>query len=434
MKVLKIILSLMITLTPLTTITTIAIQAQENVPNLQSPSVLAIDSENGQVLYQVDSDQAYEVGSITKLLTVYTALDAFADNSEWTEETVITISDNAYQLSQNYNLSNVPLRQDEEYTIWELIESVAVNLANGSTLALAEFIAEDEAAFLDLMEAQLQEWGITDYNLINVTGLPRDIDSGPINTFTAEAAAVIAYHLVNDYPQYLEYSGQERSVFKPGTRDRIEMLNYNQHLAGKPYEVDGVEGLMPGYSTQDGASFVGYTERDNFGVITVVLGAVDEDIRYDDSTLLIDYIYAAYRKESVIQANQATTQVGVVPIRGGTLDQAPLVYRDDLSLVVPLIDTTPRLEYVFTLDESALNEQGYLEAPVDVGTQVGVMTISGVDAEVTTLPSTKGNNVPVVLEHAVEEAPWYQQTWQSVTSSVSNAWESTRKFFVDLFN
>lgn len=413
---------------------TVRVSSQANVPNFKSPSIIAIDSENGQVLFEKESEIVYEVASISKLLTAYTALQAFEANPKWDENTVIPISDAAYELSQNYDISNVPLRQDENYTINELIESMAINLANGSALALAEFVAGSEAAFIELMAENLEDWGQDGYKLINVTGLPKNINPGATNSLSASTAAVIAYHLINDFPQYVEYSQKTRESFKPGTLDHIDMLNYNQMLSGKPYEYPGMLGLMPGYSEQDGASFIGLAEQNGLGVITVILGSDNEDLRYEETEALFDFIFATYRKEQVIAAEQSATQVGSIPIDGGVQTTAPLIYETDLSLVVPVIDTTPRLQYDFTLNEKIVNDSGRLLAPLEQGMKVGNMAVSGVETQVIYLPSTKGNNVSVILAEFIAEAPWYQKAWQSVTQGVNGAWESTRKFFVKLFN
>lgn len=406
-------------------------QAQSTAPTIDAVSAISIDSENGQVLMSQNADEILQVGSISKLLSVYVALKTIEAQDEWTRESIVPISDEAYQLSQDYNIGNVPLRQDYNYTVNELVEAVSINLANGATLALAEMVGETEADFVKMMETQLLEWGIEEFNLINSTGLE---DNGETNAFSAEVAAIIAYHLVNDFPDYLDYSDQAKAVFKPNTDDAIDMNNYNQMLKGKPYERDNVLGLMPGSSEQDGNSFVGYSNEDDFGIITVVLGTEDEDMRYEETDRLMDYSYSAYMKELVVSEGQPTTQVNTIKVEGSSESEAELIYGEDKSLVVPIIDTAPRLEYEFSINDALFEDRSYLVAPVEQGEVVGEMTIYGAGTEFTYLPSTKGNHVPVVQAEPIEEAAWYVNGWRSFSNGVSNTWESTRRFFVDLFN
>lgn len=406
-------------------------QAQSTAPTIDAVSAISIDSENGQVLMSQNADEILQVGSISKLLSVYVALKTIEAQDEWTRESIVPISDEAYQLSQDYNIGNVPLRQDYNYTVNELVEAVSINLANGATLALAEMVGETEADFVKMMETQLLEWGVEEFNLINSTGLE---DNGETNAFSAEVAAIIAYHLVNDFPDYLDYSHQAEAVFKPNTDDAIDMNNYNQMLKGKPYERENVLGLMPGSSEQDGNSFVGYSNEDEFGIITVVLGTEDEDMRYEETVRLMDYSYSAYMKELVVSEGQPTTQVNTIKVEGSFENEAELIYGEDMSLVVPIIDTAPRLEYKFLINEALFEDRSYLVAPIEQGEVVGEMTIYGAGTEFTYLPSTKGNHVPVVQAEPIEEAAWYVNGWRSFSNGVSNTWESTRRFFVDLFN
>lgn len=406
-------------------------QAQSTEPTIDAISAISIDSENGQVLMSQNADEILQVGSISKLLSVYVALKTIEAQDEWTRESIVPISDEAYQLSQDYNIGNVPLRQDYNYTVNELVEAVSINLANGATLALAEMVGETEADFVKMMETQLLEWGVEEFNLINSTGLE---DNGETNAFSAEVAAIIAYHLVNDFPDYLDYSDQAKAVFKPNTDDAIDMNNYNQMLKGKPYERDNVLGLMPGSSEQDGNSFVGYSNEDDFGIITVVLGTEDEDMRYEETDRLMDYSYSAYMKELVVSEGQPTTQVNTIKVEGSSESEAELIYGEDKSLVVPIIDTAPRLEYEFSINDALFEDRSYLVAPVEQGEVIGEMTIYGAGTEFTYLPSTKGNHVPVVQAEPIEEAAWYVNGWRSFSNGVSNTWESTRRFFVDLFN
>lgn len=411
-----------------------SIQAQTLGTEILAESVIMIDSENGQVLYKQDKDQVLEVGSISKLLAAYTALKMVEEREDLDFESIVPISDAAFNLSQNYDLSNVPLRQDYNYTVNELLEAIAISLANGATLALADYLAGSEAAFVDQMSAHLDQWGVTDYQLVNATGLPQDNEDGPINQMSAEGIAIVAYHLVNEFPHFLDYSQKPTSVFKPRTTDRFDMNNYNQMVQGKPYEYEGVKGLMPGSDLKDKYSFVAYAEKDDFGIITAVLGTSEDHLRYEYTAFLLDYAYSGFMKELVVRQGELARQVSSIEVESSKSRHAELVYGQDLNLVVPIIDTTPRLEYDFVANEEVFNANGRLEAPMEAGQLLGQMAIKGTGTDIEYLPSTKGNNAPVVLARDLQEAPWYLSAWRSFSSGVSNSWESTRRFFIDIFN
>ena len=134
---------------------TTAIQAVGTEPNLNAQSAIAVDAASGQILYQKNPMALLEVGNLTKLLSLLIIYDAL-DQECIHLDVRLTLSNEAYALSQNYELSNVPLRQDLDYSVAELLEAVEIGSANGALLALAEHTAGSKEAFQDLMQAKVQ--------------------------------------------------------------------------------------------------------------------------------------------------------------------------------------------------------------------------------------------------------------------------------------
>lgn len=58
--------------------------------------------------------------------------------------------------------------------------------------------------------------------------------------------------------------------------------------------LNGVEGVKTGFTNGAGRCLVTYVDRNNFNIITVVLGADTKKIRTRDSIKLIEYIYSNY--------------------------------------------------------------------------------------------------------------------------------------------
>lgn len=415
-------------------------EGSDAIPETSAQSAIVIDSRNGQILFEQDSEELVEIASISKLLTVYLVLKA-VDEGRMTLTDPVSISDYAYQVSQDYDVANVPLRQDETYTVEELVESVLIALANGSAIALAEHVAGDEAIFVSQMEAQLKDWQISESVLVNATGLtdqynPQDADSiekGQQNQLSAEAVAVIAYHLIQEFPEVIELTATNQQLFRKGSSDEFEMTNYNLMLPDREQAYDKVDGLMTGTSHNDGGSFVGTTDRNGYRVISVVLGTEQELERYHETKKLFDYVYSAYMLEEIVQADETVTQISQIRIANGALDVAPIVYGQDLVLIVPVVDTAPRLSYEFIPGEE-LEASGELLAPLEKGAIIGQVAINVTTNPAEFLNSTQGNQVAVVLAETVDPAPWYRLAWQFISESTSEGWDSTRSFFMGIFN
>ncbi|WP_193437156.1 serine hydrolase, partial [Streptococcus suis] len=105
----------------------------------------------------------------SKTLSIYLVYEALA-KGEITLDTMVDISDYPYSLTSNTELSNVNL-DARSYSVRDLLNASLITSSNSAIIALAEKIAGSEAAFVDRMKAKVQEWGITDAKIVNVSGL-----------------------------------------------------------------------------------------------------------------------------------------------------------------------------------------------------------------------------------------------------------------------
>ncbi|MCR8969830.1 serine hydrolase [Facklamia sp. 7083-14-GEN3] len=400
-----------------------------------------VDGLNGQILYTHEADQLVEVGSFSQLLLLYLIYQAI-DRGQLASAQEVWISDEAYALSQDYDLPNVPLRQDLSYSLKDLIEAVSLNASRGAALALAEELTGSEAKTLKLMEEQLNEWGEEDFALINVTGVSdryqvgdsESINQGHTNQMTAQTVATIAYHLVNEYPDYLKSSQIYQKLFQEGTSDAFEMTNPNLLIENSDslYAMKNVDGLSASKTEEDGYNLIATTEKDGLRLIVVLLGVGENEKLYQFSKELIERAQNIYRIETVIKENSLATHLDSIKVENGKANTLKLMYGSNLKLVVPIIDTAPRLVYQFTANQSVNDYQ--VKAPVKAGTVVGQMQVDIADYRLPILRSGRGNYVSVKVVEDIEEANALEKTWRSIQNTGDNAWNAVRKFFTDLFN
>ena len=416
-------------------------QSLESELELGSQSALVVDSHNGQILYQRESQALHEVGGLTKLLVLYLVLDQVQQGQRQLDESV-PISQRAYEVSQDYNIANVPLRQDYDYTVKELVDAVAIGQANGATIALSELLATSEGEVLDMMRQQLQAWGIEEADLVTVTGLGSDYQvqvpdtelKGQINQLSAQAVATITFHLLQVYPDLLEASKFHQKHFKPETEDAFQMTGFNLMLDQQAYEYQGTNGLMVGSSAREGASYVNTTERDHLSVISVVLANPQEDGHFQDTKKLLDYCFAAYQHQVLAQAGDRADAVGQLKTAGAKETYVPLSYQETLELVTPFLDTSPPLVYHFHGDPDYFNDRQELRAPQDAGTRVGTVTVELTGYDLAYLPSAPGNEVPVELAIGTGPSSWWRQAWHRGYELCQQLWQNIRHFFVKLYN
>jgi len=130
---------------------------------------IAVEATTGKILYEKDATTSTGIGSITKLLTAYMVYKA-VDQGDLKWNSKVDISDYPFELTVSTGVSNIPL-DARKYTVKQLLDATLISSANSASIALAEEIGGTESKFVDMMKAQLKDWGITDAKIVNASGL-----------------------------------------------------------------------------------------------------------------------------------------------------------------------------------------------------------------------------------------------------------------------
>ena len=87
---------------------------------------------------------------------------------------------------------------------------------------------------------------------------PQRYDVNANNEITARDMSILAYHIVNDLPEMLEYTKQAHTKIMEGTPYEQSYDNYNTSLEGGKFALKGTDGLKTGSSP----TAVSYTHLD----------------------------------------------------------------------------------------------------------------------------------------------------------------------------
>lgn len=207
--------------------------------NLDVKAAIAVDAKTGQILYAKNAEQALPVASMSKLMTIYLVLQAIKNGKlSWNQE---ILPDAASQkVSQDTQLSNVPLKADHKYTVKALYQATLIYSANGAAMALANAVGGTHKNFIDMMRKEAKKMGINDAEIYTANGLANDevfdakypgASDNAENKFSAKDMAIISQRLIEDYPEVLETTKITRMKFNNGT-DETTMENWNWMLPG----------------------------------------------------------------------------------------------------------------------------------------------------------------------------------------------------------
>ncbi|WP_066025749.1 serine hydrolase [Enterococcus mundtii] len=409
---------------------TLSVQADEAF-SVNSQAAFAVDATSGKILYDQDGEKTMGIASISKIIGLYIVLDQVKEGKlSWDDE--VAISDYAETLSIAPNLSNVPLHKENTYTVKELFDSAFIQSANASMVALAEKISGSETAFLTVMNDQLKEWGIENATIVNVSGLnnvylganrPEGTGEADENQMSAKDVAIIARHLLLDFPEVLEVTSTATKMFGENTQSPVEMVNWNWMLPGFINFKEGVDGLKTGTTDFAGACFVGTIERDGKRIITVILNAEGHEqnpsVRFTETARLMDYCYDNWSVKEIGKANASIPSLKSIDVKNGKETSVNVVLKSPVSVWVRNDMDTGQLTITPKIDEEKVKDNE-LEAPVVRGTKVGTATITLANDQLGYLEDDASPSTDIITASSVEKANIFVIGWRNVTNFFSN--------------
>lgn len=232
-------------------------------------ATMVIEAETGKVLYEDNSKQPLPIASMSKLMTQYLVLNAI-NNGTLSWESTYQPSEYVQQMVQQAGAVKLGMVTGNSYTVEELFRAMTVISANDAAMALAEMVSGTEEAFVELMNKQVNSFGLKETTFYNASGLDGDyVGKGQdeTNLSSARDVAVLAQQLLAKYPEVLDVA----SITDFTTSEGIRLWSTNLMLPGMPQAYPGIDGLKTGYTDQAGSCLVSTGVFDDRHIITVVM-------------------------------------------------------------------------------------------------------------------------------------------------------------------
>lgn len=393
--------------------------------NISAEAAILVDGESGRILYEKNPDESLHPASMAKMMTEYILLESIKEGKiTWDQET--SISDYVYKISQDTDLSNVPLRRDYKYTVKELYESVAIYSANGSAIALAELIAGSETNFIKTMNDKAKELGLKDYKFVNCTGLnnidlkgmhPQGTANNEENVMSARAVATLAFRLLHDYPEVLQTTSIPVKNFRENTSDVIRMDNWNWMLPGSMYpalDYPGVDGLKTGTTDLGGYSFTATAKKGDMRIISVVMKTGSYDERFGETKKLLDYGFSNYSMKQIFPAGYKIPSQPTVPVVKGKEKTVDVETEKPLMIAIKSGEES-LFDPVYMLDSKLAAKDGSITAPLEKGQAIGYMTVNYKGTEsLGYLTDDSKEKVSLITSKAANKAGWVTLLFRSI--------------------
>ncbi|MCA0177812.1 MAG: D-alanyl-D-alanine carboxypeptidase [Proteobacteria bacterium] len=350
-------------------------QALPQPPEIAARSYLLVDMASQQVLAERNADAPADPASLTKLMTAYVVFVALRDKKLTLEQT-LPVSERAWaERKGGGSLMFIDTKMTP--TVDDLLKGMIVQSGNDASVVLAEGVAGSVDQFVVMMNRQAQAWGLKNTTFKNVTGLTE-----PGHRSTARELAVIAQHIITDFPdRYPYYSIREFRY------NNIRQDNRNLLLRRDA----SVDGMKTGYTDAAGYCLIASAQREmpngKRRLLSVVMGAASMQGRANESQKLLNWGYTAWDAVRLFDVGQA---VQTVPVWKGKTAEARLVgERGAVYVSVPKGEGEQLKTRIERTDP--------LVAPLAQGQRVGTLTVT--NAGGTTIAT-----VPLAVAEAVPEA------------------------------
>ena len=334
-------------------VTAVLRSSADAVPGVQAAGVqdfdvpcaaaVLIDEDSGTVLYEKNADERRPVASITKVMTLLLTFEALQAGKIALGD-IVPVSEHAYHMGG----SQIWLEPGEQLTLQEMLKAICISSANDAAVAVAEFVAGSEPAFVDAMNARAAALGMTATHFANACGLDEE---GHLSS--ARDVAVMSREMLLHHPEVREYCTVWMDTLRGG---RTQLVNTNKLLKSYP----GITGLKTGTTGKAGVCITASAERDGLRLIAVVLGASSGKERFEAAKTLLDYGFAHYDSAEVTLPDDAPEEL---PVKRGTAETTTLDYAAPERLLVPKGEGRDLQTKILLPDT--------LQAPVRQGSPVG---------------------------------------------------------------
>ena len=247
--------------------------------NLESESYILIEQNSGQILYEHNSHEQLRPASVTKVMSILLIMEAL-DNGQISLEDKVPCSEKASKMGG----SQIWLDVREELTVNEMLKAICVASANDCTVAMAEFLAGSEEAFVEKMNNRAKELGMNDTCFKNCHGLDTD---GHITS--SYDISLMSRELLKNHPSITKYT----TIWMDSLRDGKSVLTNTNKLI-RNYK--GATGLKTGSTGLALYNLSASATRDNLSLITVIMRAPSTKVRFSDAQKLGGSYHCSFRK------------------------------------------------------------------------------------------------------------------------------------------
>lgn len=348
-----------------------------------------MDAASGAILYQSRADELTPPASMSKLMTLVVLFKAMKSGQLKPDDEFL-MSEYAWRKGgapSGTSAMMVPVNTKAKLS--ELIQGIIIQSGNDASISVAEGMAGTEEAFAKLMQAEARRIGLVKSTFRNATGL-----HDPDHLMTARELAVLARHLIAEYPDYYRIFAQKEFQYR-----RHRFINRNPLL----FLDLKVDGLKTGYVKESGYGMVGSAEQDGRRLIVVVGGLATAEERKDEARKLLEWGFKSFTEFKLFDAGET---VGQARVWGGERMYVSLTGQGDLAVILPRQPANQKLR-------AEIVYKGPLKPPLRKGDQVATLRVTSTTNAVNEVPLYASEDMPAggIVRRGIDSLMYLALSW-----------------------
>jgi len=326
-----------------------------------APNAILVDVESGSVLFEKGADVPTPPSSMAKLMTTEVVFNELKQGRIKVEDEYLVSEDAWRRGGAPSHTSSMFAPIHSRVRVEDLLRGAIVMSGNDACIALAEGIAGNEPAFVQMMNKRARELRLTKSYFTNSTGLP-----DPAQKVTVRELARLALHIIRTYPNFYGIYGEHEFTW-----NKIRQQNRNPLLTMSI----GADGMKTGFTQEGGYGLVGSAVQNGMRLIVVVNGLKTAKERADEAKKILEFGYRGFELKPLFAAGQI---VGHAKLFGGASGSVALVGEGAIGVLVPK-NANERVA-------AKIVYSGPVPAPVKQGQPIGNLNVYRGDRVVAEVP------------------------------------------------
>jgi D-alanyl-D-alanine carboxypeptidase (penicillin-binding protein 5/6) len=255
-----------------------ALHPADKPGHMSASEALLMDAESGTILYEKQGETPLPMASTTKIMTALIAIQA------GNLDQVITVGQDAVAEVAENDGSGAGLFAGDRLTLRDLLYGLMLPSGDDAAIVIADGLAGSQKAFVKIMNAEAQKLRLFQTRYSNADGL----DYGLHYTTPYDLARLARYAL--RIPLFAQIVlSKAHKLPATSSHHAYSWPNINQLL----FDYQGSIGVKTGWTPTAGGCLVFAATRNGHTLIGVILHSADEQTRFTDAKVLLNWGFGA---------------------------------------------------------------------------------------------------------------------------------------------